>query len=117
MRPLALGAALALVPALVLSAGSTKPRRHHAAGPIKSAKEAKAIAEQETGGKAISARRIPLNGASGGWEVDLRVPNEDRGWRCINDSDTHMVHSKARIDQPGAKSKADGAVRMVKGSR
>ncbi|WP_257311802.1 hypothetical protein [Geothrix fuzhouensis] len=117
MRSLTLGAALALVPALVLSAGSTKPRRHHATGPISSAKEAKAIAEQETGGHAISARRIPLNGASGGWEVDLRMPNEERGWRCIIDSDTHMVHSKARIDQPGAKSKADGSVRMIKGSR
>lgn len=117
MRPMAFGAALALVPALVLSAGSTKPRRHRTAGPIKSAKEAKAIAEQETGGKAVSARRIPLNGASGGWEVDLRMPNEDRGWRCIIDSDTHMVHSKARIDQPGAKGKAEGPVRMVKGTR
>jgi hypothetical protein len=117
MRSLILGAALALVPALVLSASATKPRRHHAAGPLSSAKEAKAIAERETGGRAISARRIPLNGASGGWEVDLRVPNEDRGWRCIIDSDTHMVHSKARIDQPGAKAKGDGPVRMVKGSR
>ena len=117
MRSLTLGAALALVPALVLSAGSTKPRRHQKTGPISSAKEAKAIAEQETGGHAVSARRIPLNGASGGWEVDLHMPGEERGWRCIIDSDTHMVHSKARIDQPGAKSKADGPVRMVKGSR
>ena len=117
MRSLILGAALALIPALVLSASSTKPRRHHAAGPLSSAKEAKAIAERETGGKAVSARRIPLNGASGGWEVDLHMPGEERGWRCIIDSDTHMVHSKARIDQPGAKTKGDGPVRMVKGSR
>lgn len=109
--------ALALIPALVLSAATTKPRRSHASGPVKSAKEAKAIAEHETGGRAVSARRIPLNGASGGWEVDLRMPGEERGWRCIIDADTHMVHSKARIDQPGAKSKADGPVRMVKGSR
>ncbi|WP_243304497.1 hypothetical protein [Geothrix oryzisoli] len=117
MRSMILGAALVLLPALALSAGTTKPRRHHATGPISSAKEAKAIAERETGGKAVSARRIPLNGASGGWEVDLRMPGEERGWRCILDSDTHMVHSKARIDQPGAKGKADGPVRMVKGSR
>lgn len=120
MRPLAFGAALALVPALVLSAAPKKPRKH-ASGPVKNAKEAKAIAEQETGGKAISARRIPLNGASGGWEVDLRMPHEERGWRCIIDSDTHMVHSKTRIDQPGAKAKGEGEgegpVRMVKGSR
>lgn len=115
-RPLALGAALALIPVLVLSAGTPKSRKH-SGGPVKSAGEAKAIAERETGGKAVHVRRIPLNGASGGWEVDLRMPNEDRGWRCIIDSDTHMVHSKARIDQPGARSKADGPVRMIKGSR
>ncbi|WP_026853162.1 PepSY domain-containing protein [Geothrix fermentans] len=116
MRVLAFGAALALVPALVLSAGTPRSRKH-AGGPVKTAGEAKAIAERETGGRAITARRIPLNGASGGWEVDLRMPGEERGWRCIIDSDTHMVHSKARIDQPGAKGKGDGPVRMVKGSR
>jgi hypothetical protein len=116
MRSMILGATLALIPALVLSAGTPKSRRH-SGGPVKTAGEAKAIAERETGGRAVSARRISLNGASGGWEVDLRVPNEDRGWRCIIDADTHMVHSKARIDQPGAKAKADGPVRVVKGSR
>jgi hypothetical protein len=105
-----------LVPAIMLSAGTAKPRKH-ASGAVKSAKEAKAIAEQETGGKATSARRIPLNGASGGWEVDVRMPREAKGWRCIIDSDTRMVHSKSRIDQPGAKDKADGPVRMVKGTR
>ena len=115
-RPLALGLALALSPALVLSAGPARPRKH-AAGPVRNAKEAKAIAERETGGRAVSARRIPLNGASGGWEVDLRMPGEARGWRCIIDSDTHMVHSKARIDQPGAKGKDEGPVRMIHGTR
>ena len=114
-RPLALGAALALVPALVLSAGTAKPKKR-AAGPVKGAKEAKAIAERETGGRAVRARRIPLNGASGGWEVDLRMPGEARGWRCIIDSDTHMVHSKTRIDQPGA-GPSEGPVRMVRGTR
>ncbi len=113
VHPLALAL---LVPAIVLSARTTKPRKH-AAGPIKSAKEAKAIAEQETGGRATSARRIPLNGASGGWEVDVRMPHEDKGWRCIIDSDTRMVHSKTRIDQGGGKGKADGPVRLVKGTR
>lgn len=115
-RPLALGAALALVSALILSAGATKSRGR-SGGPVKSAGEAKAIAERETGGKALSARRIPLNGASGGWEVTLRMPNEDRGWRCVIDSDTHMVYSKTRIDQPDTKGKAEGPVRMVKGTR
>ncbi len=112
-HPLALAL---LVPALVLSASPAKPRKH-SSGPIKSAKEAKAIAEQETGGKATSARRIPLNGASGGWEVEVRMPHEDKGWRCIIDADTHMVHSKTRIDQPGAKGKGEGPTRLVKGTR
>lgn len=105
-----------LVPALVLSAGTTKSKKH-ASGPIKSAKEAKAIAEQDTGGKAVTARRIPLNGASGGWEVEVHMPNEAKGWRCIIDSDTRMVHSKTRIDQPGGKGKSEGPVRVIKGTR
>ena len=113
MRPLALAL---LVPALVFAAGAGKPRKH-ASGPIKSAKEAKAIAEQETGGRATSARRVPLNGASGGWEVDVRVHREDKGWRCIIDSDTHMVHSKTRIDLPAAKGKADGPLKVIHGTR
>ncbi|MBK9795293.1 MAG: PepSY domain-containing protein [Holophagaceae bacterium] len=110
-RPLALAL---LVPALVLSAGVSKK---HASGHVKSSKQAKAIAEKDTGGKASSARRIPLNGASGGWEVDIRMPHEAKGWRCVIDSDTGMVHTKTRIDQPGGSSKAEGPVRMVKGSR
>jgi len=108
-------ASLLIVPALILSAGVTKPRK--ASGIVKTSKEAKTIAEQETGGKAVTARRVPLNGASGGWEVDVRMPHESKGWRCIIDSDTRMVHTKTRIDQPGAKGKPEGSIRMVKGSR
>jgi len=103
-----------LVPALILPAASSKTR---ASGRVKSSKEAKAIAEQDTGGKATSARRIPLNGASGGWEVDVRMPREDKGWRCVIDADTRMVHTKTRIDQPGSKSKAEGPIRVIKGTR
>jgi hypothetical protein len=110
-RPLALAL---LVPALVLSAASPKKR---ASSLVKSAKQAKAIAEQDTGGRATSARRIPLNGASGGWEVDVRMPREEQGWRCVIDADTRMVHSKTRIDQPGTRGKAEGPVRVVKGTR
>jgi hypothetical protein len=103
------------VPALVVCAASTSHK--HSSGPIKSAKEAKAIAERETGGKAVSAKRIPLNGASGGWEVDLRVAHESRGWRCIIDADTHMVHSKTRIDQPSGKNGTDEPAKVVHGTR
>jgi hypothetical protein len=113
-RALAAGALLACVPALVLSAATKGSKRN--TGAVKSAKEAKAIAERETGGRAVSARRIPLNGASGGWEVDLRAPGESRGWRCVIDSDTRMVHSKTRIDQPGG-SREEGPIRSVRGTR
>ena len=93
---------LLLLPALVLSAGTGKHRKR-ASGPVSTAKEAKRIAEQETGGKAVSANRIPLNGASAGWEVDVHMAKESRGWRCVIDADTHMVHTKTRIDNPTAK--------------
>lgn len=115
-RILALGSALVLLPALVLSAGSGNTRKR-SGGQVNHAREAKAIAERETGGKAVSARRIPLNGASGGWEVEVRMPGEERGWRCVIDSDTHMVHTKTRIEQPGSKGKAEGPLRVVKGTR
>jgi hypothetical protein len=112
MRPSALRTLL-FVPALVLPISAAG---RHSAGPVKSAKQAKAIAEQDTGGKAVSARRIPLDGASGGWEVDIRMPREAQGWRCVIDADTRMVHAKTRIDQPGSKGKASGA-QVVKGTR
>ncbi|HJW71618.1 MAG TPA: hypothetical protein VJ486_02080 [Geothrix sp.] len=115
-RILPLCAAVALLPALVLGARTPKSRKH-TAGVIRTAKEAKMIAEQDTGGKAISARRIALNGASGAWEVEVRMPHEDKGWRCIIDSDTRMVHTKTRIEQPGAKGSTHGSVQVVKGSQ
>jgi hypothetical protein len=70
------------------------------ARPVNTPREAKAIAEHETGGIAVSARRIPLNGATGGWEVDLHMPGEKRGWRCIVDNDTHAVFTKTWIPNP-----------------
>ena len=54
-------------------------------------------------GRAVSANRIPLNGASGGWEVDVHMPKDSRGWRCIIDADTRTVYTKTRIDNPGTK--------------
>ena len=71
-----------------------------AAGPVRSAKEAKAIAEQETHGQALGAKKIYLNGATGGWEVLIHMPGESRGWRCIVDCDTHAVFTKTRIPNP-----------------
>jgi hypothetical protein len=101
MRARSLALAL-LVPVLALPVQASS---RHVYGPVKNAREAKAIAERETGGKAVSARRVPLNGASGGWEVEVRMPQEFKGWRCVIDADTHMVHTKTRIDQPGGRTR------------
>lgn len=92
---------------LATSLLSASPRKsyHKYSGVVHTAKEAKAIAEQETGGTAVSARRISLNAASGGWEVEVHMPKEDRGWRCVVDNDTHLLRSKERIPNPGARSK------------
>ena len=103
-----------LTPTLGWAAPASKPHKQ-GSGPVESAKEAKAIAEQDTGGKALSARRVALDGASGGWEVEVRMPGEARGWRCLIDADTHMVHSKSRAEPSGTKAKGDGPIRVVKG--
>jgi hypothetical protein len=86
--------ALLVLSALTLAAG------HRRGGTVRTAKEAKAIAERETGGIAVSARQIPLNSASGGWEVDLHMDHENEGWRCVIDDDTHMVYTKTHIPNP-----------------
>lgn len=91
-------AILLLVPALVLSAGG----RHRRGGPLVDMKQAKSIAARDTGGTAVSAREIQLNAASGGWEVDVHMPNEKQGWRCVIDDDTRMVRTKTRIPNPEA---------------
>jgi len=71
-------------------------------GTVRSAKEAKTIVEQETHGLATSARKVALNGATGGWEVLVHMPGETRGWQCVVDCDTHTVFTKARIPNPEA---------------
>ena len=70
--------------------------------PVATAREAKAIAEQHTRGLAVSARPIPLNGATGGWLVVVHMPGEARGWRCLVDSDSHAVFTQTRIPNPPA---------------
>ena len=89
MRHLTLSAALLLLPAVSASAR-----------PVASAREARAIAEHETSGIAVSARRVHLNGASGGWEVDLRMPGEKQGWRVVVDCDSKSVFRRTRIPNP-----------------
>lgn len=95
--------ALALSGALAggARAASEKPKKAtRGLGPVRSAGEAKAIAERETGGIAVGARRTNLNGSTCGWEVDIHLPGEKQGWRCLVDCDTHSVHTKDRIPNP-----------------
>lgn len=88
---------LALVPA-----AAAPPRPRPVVG-VRTAADAKRIAELETRGIAVSARQTYLNGASCGWEVLVHMPKETRGWRCMVDCDTRMVATKDRIPNPPAK--------------
>jgi hypothetical protein len=84
----------------ILVASAPAPAPRYVMVPVTTAREAKAIAERKTGGIAVSARRIPLNGATGGWEVDVHMPRDEQGWRCIVDRDSHGVRSRTRIPNP-----------------
>lgn len=85
--------------------GEKKSRSIRQRSGVNTEKEAKAIAERETGGRAAEARRIPLNGATGGWEVLVHMADEEKGWKCIIDCDTHGVYTKDRIPNPVPKKK------------
>lgn len=61
---------------------------------------AKGVAAVEAGGEAIAARRIDLNGATGGWEVLVRMPQGSKGWRVVVDRDTWTVRSKEQVPNP-----------------
>jgi hypothetical protein len=63
------------------------------------------VAEVETGGKAVSARRVPLNGTHspdglGGAEVLVAMPGRDHGWRCLIELDTLKLRRKEPIPNP-----------------
>lgn len=62
--------------------------------------EAEAVAEGTTGGWAYSSRRIDLNGATGGFEVLIHMPDREKGWRVIIDRDTRNVRDKYPIPNP-----------------
>ncbi|HZU54177.1 MAG TPA: hypothetical protein VFF77_09810 [Holophagaceae bacterium] len=61
---------------------------------------AKGVAAVEVGGEAIAARRIDLNGATGGWEVLVRMPSGGHGWKVVVDRDTWTVRSKSQVPNP-----------------
>jgi hypothetical protein len=85
---------IGLVAALVAGTNPSVTR------PVRSPQEARNIAERATGGVAVSARLVPLNGSTGGWAVDLHMPGEDRGWRCVVDRDSHTIYTRTRIPNP-----------------
>lgn len=62
--------------------------------------EARSVAEGATGGKAVQLRRIDLNGATGGWEVRVRMENRAKGWRLIIDRDTWRIRDRYEIPNP-----------------
>ncbi len=96
-------ALLLFVPALLMAGDRQTRAPRQRSGPVNTAREAKVIAEQDTGGIALTARRIPLNGASCGWEVDVHMPKDTRGWRCTVDCDSRSVYTKDRIPNPPLK--------------
>jgi len=62
--------------------------------------DAMAVAEAETGGEALSAHRIDLNAATGGYEVMVRMPEKERGYRVVIDVDTRRVRDTYAIPNP-----------------
>lgn len=64
------------------------------------AERAKGVAAVEVGGEAIAARLVDLNGATGGWEVLVRMSSGDHGWRVMVDRDTWTVRSKTQVPNP-----------------
>jgi len=69
-------------------------------------RQAMDLAEAETGGEAVHARRVELGGTHtrgglpGGMEVLVRMPEADRGWRCLIDLEVMKLRRKVAIPNP-----------------
>jgi hypothetical protein len=77
--------------------------------PCHNRQDAMHIAEVETQGQAVSARRIDLNGATGGWEVLVRMAGKEHGWRVVIDRDNGKVRRKEPCPNPPARGGKKGA--------
>ena len=70
---------------------------------------AKGVAEAETFGEAVTARRIEMSGTAakdprgGGIEVLVHMPKAKKGWRCLIDANTMKLRSKEAIPNPPSK--------------
>ncbi|NTV74804.1 MAG: hypothetical protein HGA66_11420 [Holophaga sp.] len=53
--------------------------------PCRTPSEARAIAESETLGEAVTVRRILQSDGTRGWEVLVHMAGRARGWRCMVD--------------------------------
>jgi hypothetical protein len=69
------------------------------------ADEAKAIAESETLGEAVTAHPVRQHHSGGfpPWLVLVHMPGQDHGWRCIISRDTGKLLKKERIANPPSK--------------
>jgi hypothetical protein len=76
------------------------PAQAHEDRELLEAEKAKGVAAVEVGGKAIAARRLDLNGSTGGWEVLVRMREQQYGWRVIVDRDNWSVREKIKIANP-----------------
>jgi len=68
--------------------------------PCHTRQDALHVAAVETHGEAVSARRIELNAATGGWEVLVHMEHEDYGWKVIIDRDNGKVRKKTKCTNP-----------------
>ena len=105
MRTLAVPLAILALPVQVALAGH---------GRSQELKAAKALAEAETGGVAVDARRVFLNGTHirdglpGGIQVRVHMPGRKDGWSCLIDADTMKLRRKEPIPNPPKRSGRGG---------
>ena len=69
-------------------------------------RQAMDLAEADTGGAAVRARRVELGGTHtrgglpGGVEVLVRMPEGEQGWRCLIDVEVMKVRRKVPVPNP-----------------
>ena len=70
---------------------------HHA---CRSGKEARAIAELDTHGEAVTHHHVIQTDGTPGWVVLVHMPGKEKGWKCMVDVDTARVRWKEAIRNP-----------------
>jgi len=62
--------------------------------------QARAAAAEATGGEVVGMHRVTLNGSWGGYEVKVRMPGQDKGWRLLVDLYPVRVRDRYVIPNP-----------------